>query len=291
MPEQTARKHLALIIEDDPRAVEMIAEIVVAAGCDYRVCDNTEEALSLFRDHRFCFVLLDFSIKSSSSAMKADTAHGRSVLREIRRLSQHHTGLCWWLPIIVISAHLNSRDDAIDVMRDGAASIIDKPFQERVLTATILTELERCGRANHTGCESRPVPPAFVGGDVPIRLPGIQADRRTVVYIGEGRVELTNSRLITLLRLLVAKEKGVHKNALGARSDTGFHAISRLSDQLKPVLDDVELIENDNHGRYVLMSAVRVVECDAMAHANIGDPQITALTAQIARSLRTSRKR
>lgn len=290
MPEKTAQKHLALVIEDDARAVAMITEIVVAAGCDYRVCDNAEQALSLFRDFRFCLVLLDFSIKSSGSAIRADTAHGRSVLREIRRQSQHHTGLCWWLPIVVISAHLNSRDDAIDVMRDGAAAIVDKPFEERVLTMTILAELERCGRVNHTGCQSRPVPPAFAGGDVPIRLPGTHSDRRTVVYLGEGRVELTNARLVTLLRLLVAKQKGVHKNNLGARSDTGFHAISRLSEQLKPVLDGIELIENNGHGTYILAPSVRVVECDANAHAAIGDQEITALTTQIAHSLRRSPK-
>lgn len=292
MAESSAPKHLALVVEDDPRAVEMIAEIVFAAGCDYKACDNSAQALSLFRDHRFCLVLLDFSIKSSTVAIKADTAHGRSVLREIRHLSQHHTGLCWWLPIIVISAHLNGRDDAIDVMRDGAAAIVDKPFEERVLTATILSELERCGRGEHQiGCQSRPMPPAFVAEHIPIRLPGARVGRRTVIYVGEGRVELTDACLITLLRLLAAKGSDVHKNELGARSDTGFHAISRLSDRLEGVLDGLHLIENNRYGTYGLAPSVRVVECDVNAHAAIGNQKITELTTKIARSLRRSGER
>lgn len=286
----TGQRHLALIIEDDARMAEMVVEIVSAAGCDSKVCDNFEDALTLFNGHRFCIVLLDLSIKRSADSMKDSTAHGRSALRAIRELSQHHTGKCWWLPIIVTSAHLGDRDEAVHVMRDGATAIIDKAsFGERVLTDWILAELKRCGRMSHIGCDSRPIPPAVSEADVPIRLPGTRVDRRTIIYIGEARAKLANADLKTLLRLLVAGKTGLHKSALGAK-DTGFQAISRLRVALEPVLAELDIVANDHHGQYWLIAGVRVVECNAVAHVAIGDRDITEWTKKIARSSRRGKK-
>jgi DNA-binding response OmpR family regulator len=291
MTHQARPQHLALIVEDDPRMAEMMAEIAQAAGCNSKIVDNRDDALSLFRSHRFCLVLLDLSVKISSDAMSGNTAHGRSVLRELRLLSEHHTGKCWWLPIIVISGHLRERDEAVHVMREGAAAIIDKPFEERVLTELILAELHRCGRKEHSGCQSRPLVPAVTPDNIQIRLPGTRVGRKTVVYLGEGRAELSDAELKTLLRLIAAGKKGVHKNELGKQHHTGFQAVSRLQASLRPALGDLKIIENDHHGTYSLARAVRVVHCDVAAHAAIGDAVIDRLLKQIGRRRASSPRR
>lgn len=276
--------HQALIVEDDRPIADDLSQILQSFGCACDIVTNKHDALAALRGCTYCLILLDLQIKIDQGAVKGHTEHGSSLLREIRQRHSDHTGLSFWLPIIIVSGFAREGDTAVEVMKDGANDVIHKPLVARQVSEAIRRALERSGRATHDLCAGGPA--AFAPNaekTLELAIPGDRVGRRTRVTVGARGTTLTDSSLKVLLHLMVAHEKkgSVHKRDLGG-SDGGFKGISVLRDQLKPALGEgVRMILNDKHGNYYLTNNVTITSCDAEKLGQIGDRTITELSREL----------
>jgi hypothetical protein len=85
-----------------------------------------------------------------------------------------------------------------------------------------------------------------------IAIPGDRVGRRTRVTVGTKTIELPNFTLRVLLHLMVAQRKGepINKRDMGAREERGFKSISILRNGVKPILGNVNIMENQCNGNY-----------------------------------------
>lgn len=281
--------HLVLIVEDDLPTAEDLAEILESLECACVIINNKRDALAEVQERKFCLVLLDLEIKLKSDSIKGHTEYGNSLLREVRQLHADHTGRCYWLPILIVSGFAREVESAVEVMKDGADDVIQKPFISREVSERVRRALERSGRVSHDLCGKGPRPVVSNGSaKIVLTIPGDRVARRTRVVLGARSVTLIDSNLKILLNLMVAREKGkwVHKSDLGARDDQGFKGVSALRDALRPALEDgVHIIENDHQGNYSLADGVVIGACDTEKLAEIGDKRITEFARELGRTL------
>lgn len=286
-------RHRALIVEDDKAGAEDLELIIKALGCDSVVVDNKSDALAALKKRAFCFVLLDLEIKEGSDSIKGHVENGRSLLREMRRLCPDHTGVIHWMPIVVVSGFANEVDAAVEVMKDGAADVVRKPFSSSDVSAKIRSVLERSGRSAHDDCRVFQARPSAAAHDqLVLSIPGDRLRRRTLVTVNARPVYLTDSSLTLLLQLLVAHARGsgVHKRDLGATDEQGFKGISVLRAALEPAAGVGDTIPNDHHGGYRLAAHVTIGACDINKLIAIDHLEITPLAAELGRLLKRRRK-
>lgn len=286
-------RHRVLVVEDDPDAAEDLADILESLDCSSVVMDNKRDALASLQQRSFCLVLCDLQIKLERDSIKGHTEAGRSLIRDARGMYPEHAGACYRLPILVISGYAREVESAVEVMKDGADDLVQKPFDSREVSRGVRQALERSGRASHAACAALERSRPASGGTVVLSIPGERESRRTRVSLGAAGVALPDSSLRILLHLVVGKLTGekVHKTELGSRMDQGFRGISVLRDALKPALGEgVDIIENDYQGHYWLSDEVEIGEVDPDKLVAIGDHKITALAEQL-RQHRAPRKR
>jgi DNA-binding response OmpR family regulator len=281
--------HLALIVEDDPATAEDLEEILKSLMYESIIVNNKRDALTLLQSQMFCFILLDLEIKHEPGSIKGHIAHGNSLLREIRTMHAEHTGRSYWLPILIVSGFAREAAAAVEVMKDGASDVIQKPFKSHEVSAAILRALERSGRAIHNLCGEAPRSRVTdAGNPTVLAIPGDRTRRRTRVMVGASPIMLPDSSLRVLLHLIVAREAGrdVHKRDLGASADQGFKGISLLRAALQPALGEgVNIIDNDYHGNYRLTDGVTIGRCVTEKLAEIGDRKIAELARELQRQL------
>ena len=284
------KRHRALVVEDDEATVEDLAEVLRSLECDHVAVPSFDGALQALRTSTFCVVLLDLQIKRASDAVKGHVEHGNALLREIRRLYPEHTGRAFWLPVIIVSGFARDVAAAVDVMKDGANDVVQKPLKSRHVSDAVRRALEKSGRVTHDQCgPAPPETPAGPSADVRLEIPGERIRRRTRVTVGRKELFLTDGCLKVLLHLIVAHRegKGVHKIALGARADQGFKGVSLLREALKGALPSgVDIIHNDYHGTYTLTENVVVGDCDTGKLRAIGDHVISRLADKLATEAR-----
>ena len=277
-------RHIALVIEDDKETAEDLVEILLSLDCDSIVADNRADALLELQIKPFCLVLLDLQIKSASDSIKGHVEHGRALLRNIREKHGDHTGAAFWLPVLIISGFAREVNEAVEVMKDGASDVIQKPLDRQQVSQRIRRALQASGRQTHERChEPPPAQRLNLKEGIVIAIPGNRIGRRTRVTIGSKPVELTDNSLKVLLHLMVGKQKGdlVHKRDLGAEEEQGFKGISILRNELKGVLGNVAIIKNHYHGNYSLEANVIIGECDVDKLLEIGDKTISSLARQL----------
>jgi DNA-binding response OmpR family regulator len=119
--------HTALIVEDDPRIVRLLAKNLEAAGLACRAASDGEEALREFSRQRPSIVILDLMIP------KLD---GLEVCRSIRRESD--------LPILMLTARGTEADKLLG-FEVGADDYLTKPFSTRELVARVRALIRRSG--------------------------------------------------------------------------------------------------------------------------------------------------
>jgi DNA-binding response OmpR family regulator len=278
--------HLGLIVEDDPAMAEDLAEILRSLDCELVTVDNKRDALAALHDSAFCFVLLDLHIKLDAESIRGHFEHGRSLLREIRSIYSDHTGAGYSLPIVVVSGHAREVDTAVEVMRDGADHVIQKPIKGGAVSDAVKACLERSGRASHDQCAAVAARHADTAQGLVLSITGARNGRRTRVLLGTRSADLPNRSLRVLLHLVVAKLSGkaVHKTELGGRDDQGFKGVSELRDDLKPALaDGTNIIVNLYHGYYRLTDQVAIGPCDIAGLVAIDEAPITELAREIER--------
>ena len=98
--------------------------------------DNREDALAALQNKSFCLILLDLQIKSAADAIKGHVEHGKALLRKIREKYGDHNGTAFWLPVLIVSGFAREVDEAVDVMKDGASDVIQKPLENQQVSRT-----------------------------------------------------------------------------------------------------------------------------------------------------------
>jgi DNA-binding response OmpR family regulator len=230
-------------------------------------------------------VLLDLQIKQTRRSIKGHVEHGRELLREIRRGHGEVAGQKFWLPVLVVSGYAREVPEAVEVMREGASDLVQKPFNSSEVSQKLRLALNECGRSSHDTCLAGFCPSGpNSGDDVEIAIPGERVPRRTVVMVGHSRLEVTDASLRVLLHLLIANAEGraAHNSDLGASPDQGFKGVSRLRSELKPALGrGVNIVKNEYHGNYRLSPNVRLGPCNLAALDAIGDNRISELARRL----------
>ena len=277
-------RHVALIVEDDKETAEDLVEILRSVECDNVIVDNHDDALSTLQRSSFCLILLDLQIKRAPDSIKGHIEHGRALLRTIRQAHGDHNGTAFWLPVLIVSGFAREREEAVEVMKNGANDVIQKPLENQQVSERIRRALEACGRTTHALCsEKPPTRPPDLSQGVLISVPGDRIKRRTRVMIGPTPVDLTDASLKVLLRLMVGLRNGtqVHKIDFGFTADQGFKGVSNLRNELKPVLAGANIIKNDHRGHYSFTDQVRIGESDSDNLLSIGDAKISDLAKQL----------
>jgi len=275
--------HCALIVEDDAETALDLEQILNSLDCHSIPVTNVEDAIRELGTRSFCLVLLDLEIKSEPDAIKGHVENGKALLRKIRHMHSEHYGVRFWLPVLVISGFARERDEALELMKDGATDVIQKPDNHGVSQA-IRKAFAESRRETHDLCESHPVAARDNFKEkVLLAIPGDRLKRRTAVRLGTQSVTLTDSSLRVLLHLVLShlKKQPVHKTDLGANREQGFKGISILRNELKPALGGVEIIKNDYQGNYNFETTVTIGECACEKLVEIGDRAITDLATQI----------
>ena len=288
------RRHQVLIVEDDKATADDLAEVLRSIGCDCAAVASHQEALQALRQTAFCLILLDLQIKHAPDSIKGHVEHGKALLREIRQMHSDHSGLPYWLPVLVVSGFASEVPAAVEVMKDGASDVIQKPLSGQEISEKVRRAFEASGRLTHDRCgEKPPQQAANPNEEIVLSIPGDRMRRRTRVMIGRTGLDLTDSLLRLLLHLMVAHGDGggVHKRDLGANAEQGFKGISNLRNELKPALGpDVDIIANDYHGTYSLTAGVKIGSCDIQKLRAIGDATISELADRLAKQLQARPK-
>jgi DNA-binding response OmpR family regulator len=287
-------RHLALVVEDHRETAHDLCEILRSIECDSVIVDNAADALVALQSKSFCLILLDLQIKSATDSIKGHVEHGKALLRRIREKHVEHNGIAFWLPVLVVSGFAREVNEAVDIMKDGATDVIQKPFDSRQVSEAIRKAFGASGRQTHAGCQEPPRTQRLnVKNGIVIAIPGDRTRHRTRITIASKPLDLTDASLKVLLHLMIGQVNGepVHKTELGAKSDQGFKGISNLRNELRQLLGDVEIINNDYHGNYSFIENIEIGQCAVDKLQKIGDRTISELAIQLSQQAPPRRKK
>ena len=119
-------KPLVLIVDDEPKIIHLVREILSAAGYDVVVSMNGEKAIEIVAMENPDIVLLDIVLSESMD--------GYEVTRRLRRFSE--------VPIIMLTARVRE-SDLLEGFNVGADDYLTKPFSAKELLARIKAVLKR----------------------------------------------------------------------------------------------------------------------------------------------------
>lgn len=172
-------KQQILVVDDEPKLVRLVWEVLTATGFDVIATSNGREAVQQVALEMPDLVLLDIVL--------ADDLDGYEVARQVREFSD--------VPIIMLTA----RVEEADLLRGfdaGADDYITKPFSAKELLARVRAVLKRSSH-EEAGAE---IGSEILCGDLQIDLA-----RRRVIKGGEV-IHLTRTEF-NLLR-----ELAIHRN-------------------------------------------------------------------------------
>jgi CheY-like chemotaxis protein len=275
--------HRVLIIEDDPSTAYDLAELTRALDCEPVIVDNKYDAIRKLSEVAICFVLLDLEIKVEPDAIRGTLIAGTTLLKRIRELHPYRSGKGHRLPVLVVSGHTQEAEVAVEVMREGADDVLQKPIiNQRLVSDRIQQCLVRSERADHAACIALPARASPGPNMVEISIPGDRNKRRTRVLVRGVSLAFTDAPLRNLLYLIAGKlsNERTHKRDLGA-DDHGFKAISTLRKELANALGELEIIKNDGEGHYWLSDEVRIGACNVDGLMGLGDHKIDEIADKI----------
>ena len=177
-----------LVVEDEPRVVRLISEVLKAAGYQVIVAASGESAIEMFALEQPDLLLLDILLPHGPD--------GYEVCRRIREFSN--------VPVIMLTAKAQE-SEMLRGFEVGADDYLTKPFSAKELIARVRAVLRRSERTEE---------------DAPTTLQcgGLEIDfaRRRVRVHGEG-VHLTKTEYALLRELaLHANRVIVHNDLLSA---------------------------------------------------------------------------
>jgi DNA-binding response OmpR family regulator len=176
----------ALVVEDDPDIVELIAHYLRAEGFEVDSASDGRAGLDRLRAASFQVVILDLQLPGLD---------GLSVCAEIRREPRTRS-----LPVIMLTAR-GDESDRIVGLEVGADDYVVKPFSPKELVARVRALLRRLER--DAGEE-----PPFVSG-------ALEVDRtRHVVRWAGDPIHLTAKEFALLVALLDARGRVLSRQTL-----------------------------------------------------------------------------
>lgn len=120
-----------LIAEDNEVNQIVFTQILLDLGIDFKIANNGEEAVTLWKEHRPAIVLMDVSMP---------VMNGHEATREIRQLEQDTT---YRTPICAITAHA-LRGDKEDCIAAGMDDYLSKPVSPDMLMDKVKSMLPLC---------------------------------------------------------------------------------------------------------------------------------------------------
>lgn len=249
----------ALLVEDNPRVLESVKDIVDSLGHDYDTASSQDEARQLIDSGEYDYVLLDLEIPVKLGRNAARIQNGMNLLAEL--VDKYGKQV----PVIITTGHgTDSPKVCRECMKSGAADYVTKPFPETGMTLdkTILEALTRVGRQkSETRANSRPTKPrVFQGGE--IRL----LKRRLVICEVEVPISDLMYRILSVLNskhgngkyvALAGSEIAEHEDVNCRRGQNGvseaIHAIrkrmaTKLRDEANIEIGDQDVIRSKGMG-------------------------------------------
>ncbi len=130
-PAETAR---LLVADDQPDVLEALRWLLTGEGYKLELVSSTEAVMDRLRSGAFDLLLMDLNYTR-------DTTSGREGLDLISRVRSHDSSL----PIVVMTGW-GSIDTAVEAMRRGAKSFVQKPWEDVTLIEIVEREVAE-GRA------------------------------------------------------------------------------------------------------------------------------------------------
>lgn len=125
---QTARR--VLVADDQPDVLEALRWLLTGEGYEPEFVSSTDAVLERLRERPFDLLLMDLNYSR-------DTTSGREGLGLIPRVREHDPSL----PIVVMTGW-GSVDTAVEAMRLGAKSFVQKPWEDVTLLEIVQREIE-----------------------------------------------------------------------------------------------------------------------------------------------------
>ena len=177
----------ALVVEDDPDIVELIAHYLRAEGFEVEAAGDGRAGLDRLRAGGFQVVVLDLQLPGMD---------GLSLCAEIRRDKRTRS-----LPVIMLTARGDEADRIVG-LEVGADDYVVKPFSPKELVARVRALLRRAERREEED-------------EAPLRdgLLEIDETRHLVRWKGEG-VHLTAKEFALLLALVEARGRVLSRQSL-----------------------------------------------------------------------------
>ena len=177
----------ALVVEDDPDIVELIAHYLKAEGFEVESASDGRLGLERLRARAFHVVILDLQLPGMD---------GLGVCAEIRR-DRRTRGL----PIIMLTAR-GDESDRIVGLEVGADDYVVKPFSPKELVARVRALMRRLERQDEAE-------------EAPIVIGSLELDRtrHTARWQGDA-VHLTAKEFALLLALVDARGRVLSRQAL-----------------------------------------------------------------------------
>lgn len=162
-----------LIVDDDPKLVHLVREVLNATGYDVIAASSGDRAIEMAALEQPDLVLLDIMLSGS--------VDGYEVSRRVREFSD--------VPIIMLTAKVKE-SDILRGFDAGADDYITKPFSSKELLVRVRAVLKRA-----RGDQAAPTESEIICGDLRIDL------ARYRVKVGEREIHLTTTEYKLLYEL------------------------------------------------------------------------------------------
>jgi two-component system response regulator BaeR len=121
----TSAAHFVLVVEDEPRLAQLVADYLRGAGMDAEVLDNGNAVVAAVRQRMPDLIVLDLMLPGTD---------GLTICRELRAFSD--------VPILMLTARVEEVDRLIG-LETGADDYVCKPFSPREVVARVKAILRR----------------------------------------------------------------------------------------------------------------------------------------------------
>ena len=123
------RRARVLVADDQPDVLEALRWLLTGEDYDAQFVSSTDAVMDRLREQPFDLLLMDLNYTR-------DTTSGREGLELIPRVRAHDPGL----PIVVMTGW-GSIDTAVEAMRRGAKSFVQKPWEDVTLLEILAREI------------------------------------------------------------------------------------------------------------------------------------------------------
>lgn len=162
-----------LIVDDDPKLVHLVREVLNATGYDVIAASSGDRAIEMVALEQPDLILLDI--------MLSGPVDGYEVSRRVREFSD--------VPIIMLTAKVKE-SDILRGFDSGADDYITKPFSSKELLVRVRAVIKRA-----RGAQAAPTESEIICGDLHIDL------ARHRVKVGEREIHLTATEYKLLYEL------------------------------------------------------------------------------------------